>query len=969
MITTARPRKQPMQQGRPLAASVAGEPFRFDAFISYAWDRPGTDPARQVTDGLVARRLHHAMLDLATPRTRRSDLRVFLDRSVQVPSADLWRGLLGNLDDSRFLVLLCSPSSARSSGVEREVRRWLDGGRDLENLLVVLCEGPLEESLPPPLRELRSNSGYDPHFLDLRWIERPEQLDIKKDVRFRDDVATLVAPIKGVSKDTLVGEELAVQQRSLRVQRRFITGLSISLVVALVLGCLATLQWNRARTEARVAQSRALAAGSQSLLTSQLDLAQLLAVEGYQRDPNPETRAALFRAATAAPQLVRYWHADSRVEPVTAPPDGSLLVAGTDDGTVHRWSPFAPDLGAGILRLPESVLSLAVNGDGSMVAATDGTTARLWTEETGTTAVDGAMAWPAEAVGLSPSGRWLAVAGSPPAGSEEWRSTLALIDTRTGSVTHADLRIDATDLVVPNEHELTAIGVAGSWQRLTLPSLDTTVLSEDNLAGVHLNASGHAPDGAFFTFTNGDDQLPVWRTDAGPNDFEQPDWSVPVPGIYPEAVAVAPGGSRVAIADTGAITVLETETGAPPVGLTQALTGNATVNANGLRFLDEGRTLLSTSGSAVALWDLDRTSRIGERVPAAVPYACNACPGPSVMVSPDGRRLAVLDGLGLSVTVMDAPSAGSIDDGHDLVLSVPSFEQHDSVEWSADSRRLTVRGRPAGTVDVHVGSVDRPVRQTVTVPSDNHPVLIDRLEEAYPEVEIVSRDAPLDDPMSVASRRATEVLDSAAREAEVDEFTLGPVALSPDRSLAVRVVDSDVWVADLEERTIDRVSIGDAVTAAFTKSRLLISRETGAVEVRDPADLEVVGTLRGGPRDNRLLVTSPETDLAARLRDDATVVLVDVARIEVIGSLGDPSIVIYGLAPGLSFTPDGRRLVVVSPYDPAIPGSGDVREYAVTPDAWLRVACRTAGRDMTADEWRQYVNDSVPDDLTCARSG
>jgi hypothetical protein len=31
------------------------------------------------------------------------------------------------------------------------------------------------------------------------------------------------------------------------------------------------------------------------------------------------------------------------------------------------------------------------------------------------------------------------------------------------------------------------------------------------------------------------------------------------------------------------------------------------------------------------------------------------------------------------------------------------------------------------------------------------------------------------------------------------------------------------------------------------------------------------------------------------------------------------------------------------------------------------VACATAGRDMTPAEWRQFVNDAVPDDLRCAR--
>ena len=125
----------------------------YDAFLSYAWDpaegRAGPAVPDAVSDAVVARRLRFAMQDLGKPRTRRTDLAIFLDRSVQTPSPDLWRGILDNLDRSRFLIVLCSPRSAASDGVAREAQHWLDTGRSLDDLLVVLLSGSAAEALPP----------------------------------------------------------------------------------------------------------------------------------------------------------------------------------------------------------------------------------------------------------------------------------------------------------------------------------------------------------------------------------------------------------------------------------------------------------------------------------------------------------------------------------------------------------------------------------------------------------------------------------------------------------------------------------------------------------------------------------------------------------------------------------------------------------------------------------------------------
>ena len=114
-------------------------------------------------------------------------------------------------------------------------------------------------------------------------------------------------------------------------------------------------------------------------------------------------------------------------------------------------------------------------------------------------------------------------------------------------------------------------------------------------------------------------------------------------------------------------------------------------------------------------------------------------------------------------------------------------------------------------------------------------------------------------------------------------------------------------------------------------------------------------------------MTTPDGSLAARLRRDGTVEVVDIARAGVLGVLGVPSQTLYGMLPGLAFTADGAALAVAYPDADGRPGSGELDVYDLAPDRLVQVACATAGRDLSPAEWRQFVNDAVPDDLRCTR--
>jgi hypothetical protein len=104
--------------------------------------------------------------------------------------------------------------------------------------------------------------------------------------------------------------------------------------------------------------------------------------------------------------------------------------------------------------------------------------------------------------------------------------------------------------------------------------------------------------------------------------------------------------------------------------------------------------------------------------------------------------------------------------------------------------------------------------------------------------------------------------------------------------------------------------------------------------------------------ERRLGVVS--SNVAASL--DGAVVLYDVATRQ---PIGDPLNAGDAGAEAVAFTPDGQTLA--SSYQ-----QGQVMLWDIDPNSWQQRACATAGRNLTRDEWHQYLGDR-PYRKTCAQ--
>jgi hypothetical protein len=187
------------------------------------------------------------MQSLAKPWYVPRALRIFRDQTSLSTTPELWSTIERALAASRFFLLLASPEAARSRWVETEVAWWLEH-RSAETLLIALTGGRLvwddsaadfdparTDAVPPAIY---GSFTEEPLWADVRWAREKTQLTLR-DPRFRERVAELAAPLHGVDKGELIGEDVRLHRRAVRLARAVGVALIILFTTAAVFAFIA----------------------------------------------------------------------------------------------------------------------------------------------------------------------------------------------------------------------------------------------------------------------------------------------------------------------------------------------------------------------------------------------------------------------------------------------------------------------------------------------------------------------------------------------------------------------------------------------------------------------------------------------------------------------------------------------------------------------------------------------------------
>jgi WD40 repeat protein len=883
----------------------------YDAFISYS----------HAADGRLAPAVQSGLQRLAKPWYRVRALRVFRDETGLSTNPDLWSSIVAALDDAEWFVLLASPESATSPWVDKEIAHWLEE-KPLGRILPAVTAG--DWAWDPVAGRLVGDAVPDrlaavvveePRHLDLRWACAETDLDLRNS-GFRSAIADLAAPMHGVAKDDLEGEDIRQHRRARRLARGAVITLVLLTVIAVLFGIFAARERNRAQRQATVADSQRLAAQAEGLVDNRLDLALLLAVEARRLDDSVATRGALEAVLSHASRIEGFVPLGVYTSGAVRP-DGRLLALARPAGTMTLQDLPSGRLVGEFADGNTSVEAVAFSADGRalVMGHQDGAVVvrDLTTSTVRTIASEGRGEGSWSRFEFSPDGRRLA--GS---------------DSR-GDIVDWDLTTSARSATVLGR-QASGYGTAFTWSsdNRTLAAMDSTgSISVWNAStrkllrqipsrqSVCVQALSYLPDGRTLAAGTGDGRIALIDAATG-----RPAGSpLGASGSCVSWLALSPDGAALAAANAaGTVTQWDTATrtrrSRPPVTV-----GAGTV----LGVLAAHGRLITADGHTLAVWRLESGGPTLGRVIARLSDSSAI-----VVLSPDGS-VAFLGALHADHWDLFDMRRGRVR------ASYPTTQTIWYAAWSPDGRAIAIAldNGQVRLVDATTGAtratfVGHHGRAVVTAFSPDGR----RLAAGGADGTALVWD--------VATRRLL------GRPLQVGGGTYG-VAFSPDgKTLAVASEDNTLTVYDLA--TFRRRYTYDAnqalIRAAFSPNgkTLAVSGVDGTLLV-DAATGRPLGEPLAGHSSVVIDVAfSNDGSTLATTSLDGTVILYDVASRQ---AIGDPLDAGYGIVGDVSYTPDGRELA--SGY-----GDGQIVLWGINADLWQQRACNIAGRNLTRDEWRQY---------------
>lgn len=357
----------------------------YDVFISYshAAERP------------VAIALQKALSQFAKPWYKLRALRAFRDDASLSANAALWPSIQKALDDSEHFLLLASPESAKSEWVQREIEYWL-AHKSSDRMLIAQTAGNLSwdsaagdfewnttDALPAAMKGAFSE---EPRYLDLRWARDNPTLTLRNN-EFRGAVADLAAPLHGRPKDAMIGEDVVQHRRTIRVAWTAAIALGVLLVAALVAGNQALLQRDEALRQRDLALSRQLAASAEIVRDERIDLSLLLSLHALRYADTSEARSALLAGLQTTAGIELYLPAETGATRAKFAPDGDRLLVATPSLVEAR----DPRSGEVMLEFAATdcvgaiLNDFAIHPEGRTVAVAYGDgTVRMWDADNGT---------------------------------------------------------------------------------------------------------------------------------------------------------------------------------------------------------------------------------------------------------------------------------------------------------------------------------------------------------------------------------------------------------------------------------------------------------------------------------------------------------------------------------------------------------------------------------------------------------
>jgi WD40 repeat protein len=704
-------------------------------------------------------------------------------------------------------------------------------------------------------------------------ILRSVATDGGRDSRYEIFHDTLAEPVlawrAGHEAQRELDRERAESEKRHRRLLRVIALTAVALLVMAGVTVFALTQRGQARSQARLAHARELAATAVSKLQVDPQLSLALAIDSARLKRTSEAEDVLRQALIVAHERA-ILPSEGPVRAVSFSPDGSLVLTASDDGTARIWR--ADGVLVHTLKQPGPLTAASFSPDATLVltAGRDGT-ARIWRMDTGEPTATLRHGGPVTSATFSHDGRavvttsedgtarvWVAASGTP------------LLVVRHGRpVRSAELDQDGRLLVTISSDR------SGQSLRVRLFALPGgRLLRELPVKGVTTASLNRA--GTLLATGSEDHTAAIWRVSNGARLHLFADHQ----GGVTDAV-FGPGGRLLVTTSTdGATRVWDTRTG------TRVALILGHVNAvNSASFSGDGKFLITASSDGTArVWEAatGRPEAVLRGHTDSVTEGAFSPTGRAVVTASEDGTARIWDpgtAPELRVLAVDSGPIRAASFSHDNRLVLTASDDRTARILTADGRLL------------HVLRHSGPVASATFSPDDKR-ALTDGADRT---LRVWSTD--------------TGSLLRVARGAST-----GPLALSADGRLLAAPTESGairIWSAATFKPLRELKHGGPFTAASFSPDGRLFATagEDSLTRIWDARTGGLIHTLRGHKDvvasvqfspDGKLLVTASR-DHDARIWDVATGTMTVLLRGH------------FGPVFGASFSPDGRWVVTAGP--------------------------------------------------------
>ena len=751
--------------------------------------------------------------------------------------------------------------------------------------------------------------------------------------------------------------EKAARRQANRL-RAFSALLAALLVVAASLAALAYQQRDSAITERDIAVSRQVAVEANQLRGTDGALAMQLSLVAYRISPTTEATSSLLNSTGTVPVTRLLGPAGTEMHAVAYSPGGAVLATGSGNGSVRLWDTRATGRPAQLdsaVSVPGSVTFIAFSPDGKTLAVSSETAGvALWDvsdprRPARRGEIPAGSGTSVNAVAFSPDAATLA------AGDGKGRVQLWNVADPARGALRASLRDAGAGGVnavafSPNGQVLaagTADGKIVAWPVPgSAPGVPSSPAYVVNAIAHVVNAIAFSPDGRVLASAGNDSLVRRWVISVAARRAEPlPPLSGPKGWAY--ALAFSPDGRSIAAGSADDNVYIWNLAGNT---LTTTLTQPAPVTS----------VAYGAGGGTLATGDADDIGRVW------------TLPGPVLAKSP-----------GSVFAVSFRPGGGT---GVLAVASAPPDGRGQVQLWNvADPDRAAELGPPLTASDALDGTVAYGAGGRLAAGSADGAIQLWNASDAARPVRLPSPRSALKTAIQNVAFDSTgrflaaggtdgkvELWDTAsltraAPLAVLSDGNAGPsaqdalaVSFSPDgRLLAVANADGTVRLWDITRPTRPQalgqplIKLTEAVyqvTFSPVGHLLAASGEDGTVRLWDvsaPARPALLATLSGSASIVYDVMFSPDGRTMATADGDNTVTLWNIAnpaRTGKLATLTGPTGAVFAAV----FSPDGTTLAAGSQ-------DGTTHLWRVAPAVAGAYVCATAGDQITAAEWAQYV--------------